>query len=167
MCRRTDQCSFLVVPLVGHRGLLTKALVTTMLVIPSLNELEDCSACSVNEPAPGLIRGCGRACVRAVRMRESRTSSRPWRCRNNPRPSLSTGPPPSPAALAEGEGGVSAALVAVMDDRVRAALLHGPVQGVEHEFGVQVRGSTSPRFGGWTRRGRWLGARTPPRSARR
>ena len=61
---------------------------------------------------------------------------------------LSTGPPPSPAALAEGEGGVSAALVAVMDDRVRAALLHGPVQGVEHEFGVQVRGPTSPRFGG-------------------
>ena len=51
---------------------------------------------------------------------------------------------PSPAALAEGEGGVLAAWVAVVDDRVRAALLYGHVQGVEHELGAQMPGHRPP-----------------------
>ena len=47
---------------------------------------------------------------------------------------------PSSAALPEGEGGILATLVGVVDDRIWTALLHGHLQGVEHEFGAQVRG---------------------------
>ena len=51
---------------------------------------------------------------------------------------------PSPAAFTEGEGSVLAALVGMVDDGVRAALLHGHVQGIEHEFGAQVPGIAQP-----------------------
>ena len=41
--------------------------------------------------------------------------------------------------------GVLAAWVAVVDDRVRAALLSGHVQGVEHELGAQMPGHRPAR----------------------
>ena len=99
-------CSVLVAPLEGDGGLLTKAPVTTMWVIPSLDELEDCSARlvmvvevrAVEQLAfEGGEEALGHGVVEALPDRAHRRDHAP-----------------SPAALAEGEGGVLAALDALM-----------------------------------------------------
>ena len=125
-------CSVLIAPLEGHRGLLTEALVTTMGVIPSLDELEDGSARlvvvvevrAVEQLAfEGGEEALGHGVVEAVPDRAHRRDHAP-----------------SPAAFTEGEGGVLAALIGVVDDGARAALFDGHAEGIEHEFGAQVPG---------------------------
>jgi hypothetical protein len=48
--------------------------------------------------------------------------------------------PGFPAAAAEGDGGVLAALVGVMDDILRVALLDGHLQGLQDELGPHMSG---------------------------
>ena len=79
-------CHFLVAPLEGHRGLLTETLVTTMRVIPSLDELEDSSA--------RLVMVVEVRAVEPLAFEGGEEALRPWRCRSTPRPSPSTGPRP-------------------------------------------------------------------------
>ena len=95
-------CSFLVAPLEGDGGLLTKAPVTTMGVIPSLDELEDCASRlvmvvevrAVEQLAfEGGEEALGHGVVEAVPDRAHRRDHAP-----------------SPAAFTEGEGGGLAAL---------------------------------------------------------
>ena len=50
---------------------------------------------------------------------------------------------PSPTTLAEGEGGGLAALVRAVDNQCRVALLHGYVQGLDHEPNAQMLGHRS------------------------
>ena len=124
-------CSFLVAPLEGHRGLLTEAPVTTMPVIPSLDELEDCSARlvmvvevrAVEQLAfKGGEEALGHSVVEAVPDRAHRRDHAP-----------------SPAALAEGEGGGLAPLDAVVDESFtrRTALMKGLFEGIEGQVRVQ------------------------------
>ena len=125
-------CRFLVAPLEGRRGLLTEAPVTTIGVIPSLDELEDGSArlvmvVEVRAVEPLAFEGgeevLGHGVVEAPPDRAYRRDHAP-----------------SPAALAEGEGGGLAPLVAVVDDGVRSSLFDGHVECIEHEFSAQVPG---------------------------
>ncbi len=76
---------------------------------------------------------------RAVRIRGWRRSFRPWRCRSNRRPSPSTASRPISGSVRRRRRRCTwQPWPGVVDDRVRAALLHGHVQGAEHEFGAMA-----------------------------